>query len=237
MSSTLSFLNKFAPFISLIALLISLIAVVVCALSGHFSYLQNRNDEKEVHTGSSGYYENVFGKIPNNLIDDVSLQDTLTLGNDVVQAIGGRQNISEELAHKADTFRTQVGALHLKIFRDIDRDKRAANLIAGNFFKCLWESIVARKYTPAKYYKILYTQNGFDALIMQLANLPISQRWGFSSAREHANKIWPCLDNLRRAENEYRSAAVTVIQIGVGIGGMVIGFIGLLVSIIITLMN
>jgi hypothetical protein len=78
---------------------------------------------------------------------------------------------------------------------------------------------------------------GLGGAVTQLANMPfqdqLTQRWGVKSWKQYVDAIWIMKNRLAEKELEYRNAVMAIIQIGIGVGGMVLGLVGLLLSLVV----
>jgi hypothetical protein len=72
-----------------------------------------------------------------------------------------------------------------------------------------------------------------------LTNLPaqeqLTNRWQHPSWHDFVDAIWKTKNQLAEKEREYRNLAIAIAQIGIGIGGMVVGLICFGVSLVLAL--
>jgi hypothetical protein len=196
----------------------------------------------EVNTGP-------FGKVPKERIDRVTLDGLYEMKQQIFQmsiraANSGRLGelaSNEEFLTILDHFRTDVGALWLRLKRQLDDDIGKAYQISDSFWKCMWVSLVRNQLKPQKYYATCGTPSrGYNALVMNLANLPAReqwlQRWGCGSWKEYGRAVLTTGNQLAEKEKEYRDTAIAIAQIGVGVGGMLLGILGLGLSLIFSLL-
>ncbi len=191
-----------------------------------------------------------FGKVPKDRIDTVTLDGLSDLQQEILQISERAANsgqwrelsTDEEFLKKLDHFRTSIGALWLKLWKQLDEDIDKAHQVSDNFWKCMWVALVRRQLRVQKYRSICGTPScGFGGFVTYLANVPaqeqLVQRWQCSSWKQYVDKIWKTKNQLIEKESEYRGVVTAIAQIGVGVGGMLLGLIGLGLSLIISLVN
>lgn len=173
----------------------------------------------------------VFGEIPKRLVKEVDLEKTYKLSQDIFQKI--RNSVSnEEVNRMDDRLRTEIGALELKLLQGLEKDIKDAQRILNSFRLCLYESVVKRKLMPLKHFESCGAKvDGYGILIVILANKDSYERWGFASKEKFADAVFRSRDRLMDKEREYREYAIAIAQVGIGYGGMWLGFIGLTLSI------
>lgn len=194
--------------------------------------------EDVTHTGA-------FGKVPKGLIrmaDIVALQQS---GGRIAEAAVVANGADDQLVQEVNDFRAHVGGLWLHLWRQLDYDTETLYGVSTSFWKCVWISLFTRRLHPQKYYHLCgRPAHGYGLLVTQLANMPpggtalrerVFKEWGVSSWKEYANRVWRTKNQLLEKEVEYRAAANVVLQVGIGWGGMVLGLIGLALSIAVPL--
>ncbi len=185
-----------------------------------------------------------FGTIPTERIDAATLQKVCALRDEVLERSGRAADANEwhalasdeEFLRKLDRLRSDVGALWLKLWRQLDEDIEMAHRASGSLWRSMWVALIRRQLRPQKYRAVCGTpSDGYGALVTCLANLPAQEqlmlRWHRGSWKEHVDKIWRTKSQLIEKEKEYREAAIAVAQIGIGVGGMLLGLLGLAISI------
>jgi hypothetical protein len=60
-----------------------------------------------------------------------------------------------------------------------------------------------------------------------------SKEWGFSSWQEFVRRIGNTKRDLVKKEKEYRDVANVILQVGIGWGGMWLGLLGIVLSLVI----
>lgn len=184
-----------------------------------------------------------FGQIPNELIATVRDEDLRKLANEIFDLVGveGRD---DEIAAKINAFRTGVGALWLRLWRELDADIEAVYSTTNSFWRCLAVSVFSRRLHPQKHYRLCgLPGRGYGGLVTSLANMPdhkLQERmyaeWGKRNRDDHVNSVWRTKNQLMEKEKEYREAANVIVQIGIGWGGMWLGLIGLTLGILIPIL-
>ena len=116
-------------------------------------------------------------------------------------------------------------------------DITLAYKVSGSLWKCMIASLPPMKFRPLKYYSTSgKPSEGYGRIISFLANLNgedvLVKRWGLESWKVYVDEIWRTKYALIEKENEYRSLAIIIVQIGIGIGGMLIGLLGLFLAIL-----
>lgn len=190
-----------------------------------------------------------FGDVPSERIAAVTIESVSALRQEILRRsesaadAGQWQQLSgdEEFLKKVDSFRVELGALWLQLWKRLDEDIEVAHCVSGNFWNCMWVALIRRRLRPQKYYAICGTPTaGYGSLVTYLANVPgqdqLIQRWRRNTWKEYVDSIWTTKNQLMDKEKEYRGAAVAIAQIGIGVGGMLIGLIGLALSFIIPLL-
>jgi hypothetical protein len=190
-----------------------------------------------------------FGDVPNTLVDTVTMEGLETLFTEIINSskmVNSHEqwqklHNEEDYLKKLDAFRTGVGALYLKILRQIDKDRRKAHRVSNSFWKCMAVSLFSRTLKPQKYYNICGSPlEGYQMMVLRLANLPgdhqnILDRWKDShSTKPFVSAILGTRQTLMEREREYRDTAIAIAQIGIGVGGMLLGLLGLLLSLILS---
>jgi hypothetical protein len=198
---------------------------------------RNNNDvsSHEIDTGC-------FGKVPSRLVESISVDYIESLFQEFWQ----NENPSatdadrEHNLKKLDEIRTSVGALYLKLNNNLDNDLKYANAVANNIFSSMLISLFSNKLKPKKYYHLCgpSSQEGYGLMAFRLINVPheILQRWTSKTSKEYADRVWRTINILSEKEKEYRNVAIATAQIGIGVGGMVLGLAGVVLSLIIPLM-
>jgi hypothetical protein len=185
-----------------------------------------------------------FGRVPKKLLNTVTIESCRSLFGEIMNITLAappekRQTLQndENYLQKLDAFRHNVGALYLTLSQRLDNDILKAHGVTSNFGKCMIVSLFFRSLQPQKYYNLCGTQlQGYGALVTQLANLPSGQqlildRWNSNTTKQFVDGVWRTNDRLMEKEKEYRNTTVAIAQIGIGVGGMLLGLIGLLLSV------
>lgn len=183
-----------------------------------------------------------FGQIPCDRIASVTLESASQLRQEILErsmsnADVGQYHQNEEFLKILDDYRTEVGALWLQLSKQLDADIEKSHYVSGRFWMCMWASLVQRQLRPQKYRALCGTPSkGYGGLVTYLANVPaqdyLVKRWQVETWKEHVDRIWRTKNQLIEKEKEFRDIAVAVAQIGIGMGGMLLGLIGLILSLI-----
>jgi hypothetical protein len=141
-----------------------------------------------------------FGMISQDHIDNVTLDKLHTLKQQIfaasLNAPNGYEPASDNaLIQKLEEFRTGVGALWLKLSRELDDDITKAYQTTDSFWRCMWKSLLRREFRPQKYYSICGTPStSYGCLATFLGNLPaqekMAKRWGYTSWKQHVDRVW-----------------------------------------------
>jgi hypothetical protein len=191
------------------------------------------SDGDVVHTGT-------FGRVPKSLIGTIEQQSLHDLSQSIFrEAIDGRKS-KDEVVAMIDEFRTGVGALWIKMRDLLNADIEQAHRTTSSLWYCLWSSLVTRRLNAQKYRSICGTATGgYGMLVTCLANMPhqdeLAKRWDIKSWRQYGDSIWRTKNQLMEKEREFRDLAIAIAQIGVGVGGMLIGLFGLALAILLPL--
>lgn len=198
------------------------------------------NKSGVIHTGP-------FGQVPNALVDTVTMESLDALFCDIMHITEmtnthekwqNLQNDNDYL-QKLDVFRSGVGALYLNLSQRLDKDIKKAHGVTSNFWKCMVVSLFSRSLQPQKYYRLCgMPVEGYGSMVTRLANLPgdrqkILDRWNSHTTKQFVDSVWRTKNILMEKEKEYRNTAVAIAQIGIGIGGMLIGLLSLFLSLVI----
>jgi hypothetical protein len=202
----------------------------------------------DIKSNNDGFHHiTLFGAVPNSLVDTItvehieSLYQAIWKQTDSLDAAALVKHCNtEDYLKRIDAIRIAVGALYIKVNRDLDKDTKYAHSVIDNYWKSMLLSMFSKKLKPQKYYHLCGPPNneGYNLMADRLSFFPngrqdIVQRWSCNSYKDFANSIFRTIHSLRDKEQEYRYAAVTVAQSGIGIGGMLLGFVGLALAIII----
>lgn len=209
--------------------------------------IQAKRQQSDQSTESVG--TSLFGDVPQMLIDraEVSQLQQLHLQilqiQDAAHCARKRDELasSQEYMSKIEDFRSGVGAIWLRLWWQIDKDIEKAQTVSASFWRCMWVSLVRRNLNPQKYYALCGTPSGgYGGLVTRLANLTpqdeLVKRWNLRSWPDYVNEIWKTKNQLMEKEREYRDTAIAVAQIGLGVGGMLLGIIGLVLSFVLTIL-
>jgi len=188
----------------------------------------------------------VFGSIPREHVEAVTFARLQEMRNDLFRrsetaAGADTEAKTDEHTMSIQTYRSEVGAMWLKLSHAIDSDIAKAYAVGDNLWKCMWFSI-RRLLKPCKYYADCgRLAQGYGGFVTFLANLAVSEEtlhaWGFESMPEYTRALQRTKIGLREKEAEYRYAAVAVTQIGIGFGGMLLGLVAFALSLMLTLMG
>ena len=191
------------------------------------------------------HHTDPFGQVPSNRIATATLESASQAKQKVVErsecAMREQEwhqlGDNEEFLRILDDFRAEVGALWLRLWKKLDEDIEKAHVVSGSFWRCVWESLIKRQLRPQKYRAICGTRSqGYGALVAYLANVPaqdrLVERWQRKNWKEYVDRIWRTKNQLIEKEREYRDVAVANTQIGIGVGGMLLGLLGLVLSVI-----
>jgi hypothetical protein len=188
-----------------------------------------------------------FGQVPNALLDTITMESLDTLFGNIMHITETTstheewQNLQndDDYLQKLDAFRSGVGALYLKLSQQLDKDIKKAHGVISNFWKCMVVSLFSRSLQPQKYYNLCgMPAEGYGVMVTRLANLPgdrqkILDRWNSHTTKQFVDSVWRTKNMLMEKEKEYRNTAVVIAQIGIGIGGMLIGLLSLLLALVI----
>ena len=178
----------------------------------------------------------VFGSVSNSKIDAAEYCTLLDLAQTLFDRSRTKREPDEETLELIDALRTGVGALWMNLQRQLDMDIEQAHAVTGSLWRCLWVSLAGRL-KPQKYRQLCGTpSHGYGGLVTMLCNMPhqdeLVKRWGIDSWRVSVDAMWRTKSQLMEKEREYRDLAIAIAQIGIGVGGMVLGVIGLLIAIL-----
>jgi hypothetical protein len=154
----------------------------------------------------------------------------------------GQLHADEVFLAKLDDYRAAVGALWLQLHWQIEQDIGDMQAIAGSLWKCMWCALARSGLRPHKYHGICSAnQDDFGTATTRLANLvdaalqePLAARWGIGSWQQHVHAVFQTSHDLMQQHVVYRDLAIAILQIGIGWGGMLVGLVALILSVVLT---
>lgn len=205
----------------------------------------NRNKANKDDGGVIDYAP--FGKLSKKTISQASIESLEDLFSEIMQATEKAQTHKEwqdlendaDFVIKVDAFRAGVGSLYFKLSQNLDEDIKFARKVIDNFGKCMFVSLFTKKLKPQKYFNLCGMQdNGYGAMILRLVLMAggrqkILQGWAVNAAKQFADQAYHTTHKLLEKEKKYRDASIAVAQVGVGVGGMLIGLLSLVLSLIV----
>jgi hypothetical protein len=194
-----------------------------------------------------------FGKVPNKYIG-IEINNIFSHKQKLETEKGARyikeSNPSDdktilsddEYINSIEEFSLKVGGIQHQLRMSLYEDIELANNISGNVVLCFWHSLISRRLSPYKYYPICgSTSRGYGSFIFFLSHIPleenlksrITKNLNLSSWDQYMEGIWKSRAQLMELEKEYRNISIAIAQIGIGIGGMMLGVISLIISLIL----
>jgi hypothetical protein len=161
-----------------------------------------------------------FGAVPHALVDsvdpdavlaDVDRRSELWISN-------GPRPTDEEMINHINELRMAVG-----------------------FWRCVGVSLFSRRLHPQKYYDLCGTPHKkFGRMVSNLVNNGaatavlegLARDWKKTGWSDFVHEVLRLKSPLMAKEKEYRDAANVILQVGIGWGGMVLGVVGLALSIL-----
>lgn len=199
-----------------------------------------------------GIQMGLFGTVPKQLVCGVDINVLFVIyerfGNSFGWRFEGMAMIPaaplpyDELKASHKSLLEHVGAFNHQLRIGMARDILLLHEIIGSFWLCCWYSFFSRSLMPHKYHAVCGTPSrGYGFFLGQLMNIPderlrvdILQSQKLSSWKQYVDRLWKSKSDLMEMEAQYRELSLAVAQVGMGMGGMILGVIGLALSLVVT---